>query len=151
MYIPFDSWTYLRFVLVALALAPAGAAGLLGALQASRHRRWLFPVTSVLVLAVALPNLALARQLSVFGVRAREGRYEAAGRFVGEHLPAATVIVATQHSASAAYYSGRPMVRADLLTPDGFAAARGVGGPRGPTARVRARRVGARGPSATLR
>lgn len=122
VYIPFDSWTYLRFVLVPLALAPAGAAGLLATLQASRHQRWVFPVTSALVLAVALPNLGLARQLSVFGVRAREYRYEAAGRFVGAQLPTTTVIVAGHHSASAPYYSGRPVVRADLLTPAGLAA-----------------------------
>ena len=120
VYIPFDSWTYLRFVLVPLALAPLGAAYPLRVLQESRLRRWTFPVTMVVLLAVALPNLRLARELTVFNVRAREFRYVAAGRFVAEQLPATAVIVAVQHSASAPYYSGRPVIRPDLLAPEAF-------------------------------
>lgn len=120
VYIPFDSWTYLRFVLVALALAPVGAAHLLGLLESSRHARWTFPVTAALVLSVTLPNLHLARELGVFGVRAREYRYQAAGTFVRDDLPTNAVIVATQHSASAPYYSGRPVIRPDLVSPDGW-------------------------------
>ncbi|MGV3517728.1 glycosyltransferase family 39 protein [Luteitalea sp.] len=121
VYVPFDSWTYLRFVLLALAVAPVGVAVWIGRLQASRHARWTFPVTAALLLAVALPNLQLARALSVFTVRASEYRYLAAGRFVRDHLPADTVILAGQHSASAPYYSGRPVVRVDLLTPQDLA------------------------------
>jgi hypothetical protein len=120
VYIPFDSWTYLRFVLVPLALAPLGAACLLQALQQSRFARWTFPVTAIVLLAVALPNVRLARELTVFNVRAREYRYAAAGRFVAEQLPVNAVIVAVQHSASATYYSGRPVIRPDLLAPDAF-------------------------------
>jgi hypothetical protein len=120
VYIPFDSWTYLRFVLVPLALAPLGAAYALRTLQESRFRRWTFPVTMCVLLAVALPNLRLARELTVFSVRAREHRYAAAGRFVADQLPATAVIVAVQHSASAPYYSGRPVIRPDLLAPEAF-------------------------------
>ncbi len=62
VYQPFDSWTYLRFVLVgARARARSGVAHLLGSLQRSRHARWTFPVTALLVLAVALPNLRRSR------------------------------------------------------------------------------------------
>jgi hypothetical protein len=122
VYLPFDSWTYLRFVLVALALAPLGVAHLLGSLQRSRHARWTFPVVALLVLAMVLPNLRRSRELAVFDVRAREYRYQAAGAFVRDHLPSGAVIVAAQHSASAPYYSGRPVIRPDLLSPDGFGA-----------------------------
>lgn len=122
VYLPFDSWTYLRFVLVAIALAPLGVAHAIGSLQGSRHTRWTFPLTAVLVLAVAVPNLSLARDLGVFNVRTREYRYEAAGLFVRDQLPPDVVIVAVQHSASAPYYSGRPVIRPDLMSPDSFAA-----------------------------
>lgn len=122
VYIPFDSWTYLRFVLVPLALAPLGTAWAIGALQGSRYARWTFPVTAALVLAIALPNLHLSRDLTVFSIRGREFRYQAAGTFIRHHLPPTAIIVAVQHSASAAYYSGRPVVRPDLLSPDGFRA-----------------------------
>ena len=122
VYIPFDSWTYLRFVLVPLALAPIGVAYLFRIVSTSRYPRWTFPVAMVLLALVALTNLRLARELTVYGVRAREYRYEAAGRFVRDHLPASIVVVAVQHSASAAYYSGRPVVRPDLLSPESFRA-----------------------------
>jgi hypothetical protein len=120
VYIPFDSWTYLRFVLVPLALAPLGGAQLLRTLQNSRHARWTFVVTAALTLGIALPGLRLARDLTVFSVRAREYRYQAAGTFVRDQVPADAVIVAVQHSASAPYYSGRPVVRPDLLSPAGL-------------------------------
>ena len=120
VYIPFDSWTYLRFVLVPLALAPLGTAYLLRLLQASRFTRWTFPVTAVAVVTVALPNLRLARELTVFNVRAREYRYAAAGRFVAQQLPPTAIVVAVQHSASTPYYSGRPVIRPDLLAPEAF-------------------------------
>jgi hypothetical protein len=74
------------------------------------------------VLFVAIPNLQRARQLGVFDVRAREYRYEAAGRFLHDRLPASVVIVAAQHATSASHYSGRPVLRADLLDPAAYAA-----------------------------
>jgi hypothetical protein len=120
VYVPFDSWTYLRFVLIALALSLVGAACVL---QRGSHRLpvpWRFPVFCALVLLVAIPNLQRARQLGVFDVRAREYRYEAAGRFVHDRFPASVVIVAAQHATSAPYYSGRPVLRADLLDPAAF-------------------------------
>jgi hypothetical protein len=122
VYLPFDSWTYLRFVLVTLALAPLGLASILRTLQGSRHARWTFVVTAALSLGLVLPSLRLARDLTVFTVRAREYRYQAAGTFVRDHLPPDVVIVAVQHSASTPYYSGRPVIRPDLLTPDGWRA-----------------------------
>ena len=93
---------------------------MLRVLQESRFARWTFPLTIAALLAVALPNLRLARELTVFNVRAREYRYAAAGRFVAGQLPANAVIVAVQHSASAPYYSGRPVIRPDLLAPEAF-------------------------------
>ncbi|MCC6164686.1 MAG: hypothetical protein IT182_15150 [Acidobacteria bacterium] len=120
MYQPFDSWTYLRFVLMPLVIAPLGVAHLVGRLAHGRLARWTFPVVACLVLALTITNLRLARDLGVFDVRAREYRYLAAGEFVRTQLPADVVIVAAQHSASAPYYSGRPVIRPDILSPDAF-------------------------------
>ncbi|BCS35651.1 hypothetical protein TBR22_A48850 [Luteitalea sp. TBR-22] len=122
VYAPFDSWSYLRFILVPLAILPVGAGALLATREDCRAPRWRFPVFAVAVLVVVLPNLVQARRLTVFSVRQREFRYQAAGEFVRSQLPATAIVVATQHSASAAYYGQRPVVRADLLTPDAFAA-----------------------------
>ncbi len=134
VYVPFDSWTYLRFMLIALAILPVGVTSLLqpathapdddarGAQEGGAGRwSWRFPMCCASILIVAIPNLQRARQLGVFDVRSRELRYEAAGTFVRDRLPGDAVIVAAQHSASASYYSGRPVVRLDLLDPAAFA------------------------------
>ncbi len=131
-YVPFDSWTYLRFVLVPLALAPVGAAVLLvGAQPAAVPARtrplvpgsaWRGALGAGVVLLVGATNLHHARQLGVFDVGTREARYRAAGTFVRDHLPQDVVIVAGQHSTSAPLYSGRPVLRADLLDAAGWRA-----------------------------
>lgn len=133
-YVPFDSWTYLRFVLVPLALAPLGAAVLLAGLHsvaapagsrpfvAGAGSAWRVALSAGVVLLVGTTNLHHARHLGVFDVGAREARYRAAGTFVRDHLPQDAVIVAGQHSTSAPLYSGRPVLRADLLDAAGWRA-----------------------------
>lgn len=121
VYVPFDSWTYLRFVLVVLAVAAIGMPLLLADAQRLGPAHWRFPVFAALVLLVALPNLQRAQGLGVFNVRDREFRYAAAGRLVRNELTANVVIVAAQHSTSAPLYAGRPVLRADLLDAGQFA------------------------------
>jgi len=130
VYQPFDSWTYLRFVLPALAALAVGAGWALAAVMARLPPAVRVLAFVVVVTTIAIPNLQRARDLDVFAVREREARYELAGTFVREALPAA-VVVAGQHSTSAAYYSGRPVIRVDLLDAPAFARvvtwARGAG------------------------
>lgn len=122
VYVPFDSWTYLRFVLPATAVALLGAARLVDRMWRQHPTAaWRFPAFCALALLVAIPNLRRADALAAFDVRARESRYETAGAFVRTRLPADTVVIAGQHSAAAAYYSGRPVLRADLLDPASLA------------------------------
>jgi len=115
VYAPFDSWSYLRFVLVPLALLPIGAAHLLRGLTASRAGLLTFPVVAALALLITTSEVSRAQELLAFRIRTREMRYESAGTFIRDTLPREAVIVAVQHSASAPFYSGRPVVRADLL------------------------------------
>jgi hypothetical protein len=121
VYAPFDSWSYLRFILVPLAILPVGAGALLAATP-DREAWWRFPAFAAAVLVVVLPNLQQAQRLTVFSVRDREVRYRAAGEFVRTQVPTTAVVVASQHSASASYYGQRPVVRADLLTPEALSA-----------------------------
>lgn len=118
VYIPFDSWTYLRFILIAIALAPLGMARLVTATHDRLPASLRLPLTIALTLIVSLPNLQVAQAAGVFAVRRAESRYRLAGRFVRDALPADTVLLAGQHSASAPYYSERPVLRADLIDAD---------------------------------
>ncbi|MBA2354859.1 MAG: hypothetical protein H0V80_09350 [Acidobacteria bacterium] len=120
VYQPFDSWTYLRFVLPALAALAVGTGWALATASARLPVAVRVPAFVVVVTAIAIPNLQRARALDVFAVREREARYELAGTFVRDALPA-PVVLAGQHSTSAAYYSGRPVLRADLLDAPTFA------------------------------
>jgi hypothetical protein len=117
VYVPFDSWTYLRFVLLALAMAAVGLAVLIEAAARRLPSRWRSPAFIVCALLATVPNLRVAQELGVFAVRQREARYQAAGDFVREHLPQATIVLAGQHSASVTYYGRRPILRADLIDP----------------------------------
>lgn len=115
VYVPFDSWTYLRFVLLGMAIAAVGLALLTEAAFARLPFRWRVPAFIVCTLAVTMPNVRLAQELGVFGVRARESRYQAAAAFVREHLPETALVLAGQHSASMTYYGELPVLRADLI------------------------------------
>ena len=95
----------------------------------------------VVLLAVALPNLRLARELTVFNVRAREYRYVAAGRFVADQLPADR-----RDRGRAAQRLGAVLQRpsGDPARPSRtrvLRCARRLGGSRAAPSRVRARRI----------
>lgn len=115
VYQPFDSWTYLRFILPALAMLAIGAGWAFARASDLLPVAARFPACCAVVLAIAVPNVRRAQALDVFSVGAREARYRLAGTFVRDVLPATAVVVAGQHSASVPYYSGRPIIRADLL------------------------------------
>lgn len=114
-YVPFDNWTYLRFVLLPLAIAALGASGFLADLT-SRYgvpTRWAL-LTTVLVVVVAT-NLVAARRLDVFDLHRHEARYRLAGDFVRTHAPPSSVVLASQHATAVAAYTSLPVLRLDLL------------------------------------
>jgi hypothetical protein len=119
-WVPFDEWSYLRFILPVYPLLFVLTAAALTAL--------LSPLTSV---ARWLPGWTLATGISVLawhgvtyaidrGVLVAwwaEQRYLETGTWVAAHLPERAVLVCMQHSGSGRYYSGRITVRYDLLAP----------------------------------
>lgn len=115
VYIPFDNWTYLRFLLIALALLSVAGAGLLADATESLPTALAVPVAGALVLLVLTTNLHQVHTLGVFDLREREARYGLAGRFIRDQTSPRTVILAMQHSSSAPFYSGRSSVRIDGL------------------------------------
>jgi hypothetical protein len=110
-------WTYTRFLLPALPLMLFFCAAL-----ALAFVRWLPPgaraaAAIVLLGTLAMSTLAAARSHGVFSVRQQEQRYPDVGAFVRTKLPAATFVLAVQHSGSIRYYANRPTLRWDLLDP----------------------------------
>jgi hypothetical protein len=124
-YATFETWTYLRFLLPALAVAAlfagAGAVRLITLLPPARRAIAL----AVLVPAVAGHAVETARQRGAFDLRARDGRYDLAARWIAGHTAPGTFVLAAEHSGSVFHTGERRVVRWDLL--DAGCAPSGVG------------------------
>jgi len=64
---------------------------------------------------VCARNVVTAEHEGAFSLWADARRYGTAGRYLAAALPTNAVIIASQHSGSASYYTGRPVVRWDQL------------------------------------
>jgi hypothetical protein len=111
----FNDWAYLRFLLPIWPVALAAAAAVIA--NASLH---LSPVVRAQVLFVVLTavcarNVLTAAHEGTFSLWNGASRYGTAGRYLDAVLPKDAVIVASQHSGSSSYYTGRPVVRWDSL------------------------------------
>lgn len=114
----FAEWFYLRFLLPAL---PAVFV-MTGAAVAAALVRVPAPARGVLLLgalsAACAVNVRVADREQAFRLRDYEARYRVAGRYLEAALPRDAVVIASQESASARFYTGRSVVRWDLLDTD---------------------------------
>ena len=117
-YAVFAEWSYLRFLLPAFPLAFV----LVGALMANAILKLPRPVRACTWLcalaAVASMNVLRAKDEQAFALQRYESRYRLAGLYLAAAAPANTVIVTSQESGSARYYTKLPIVRWDLLDVD---------------------------------
>jgi hypothetical protein len=121
IYLPygvFPDWASLRFLMPALPLVFAALAVL--AVQALEQ---LTPAVGGVVLSAALTllvslNVTHAAQQSAYVLRDYEARYRTVGLYLAASQPSGTVIVTSQQSGSAHYYTGFPVLRWDLLAVD---------------------------------
>jgi hypothetical protein len=111
-YLPFDSWTYLRFLLPAIALIlMLSAAGIL-----HLSSRLSSPFAKAIVAAFFV--LFLAWRWETTGLKpppANERRYAVIGEYVRDQLPPNAILLSIIHSGSVRYYSGRSTLRWDWL------------------------------------
>ncbi|HEY9465920.1 MAG TPA: hypothetical protein VIR54_22655, partial [Vicinamibacterales bacterium] len=112
-YSVFTDWSYLRFLLPIWPAAFAAAGAII--VNARVH---LSPAIRTQVLLVALTavcarNVLTAAHEGSFTLWADALRYGTAGRYLDAVLPKNAVIVASEHSGSASYYTGRPILRWD--------------------------------------
>lgn len=114
-YVPFDNWTFLRFLLPAIALllilSSVGVLVLSARLQ-SEYSRWVVAALFCLLLAWRWDTADMKP------LRADERRFAVVGAFVREELPSNAIIVAIIHSGSVRHYSSRRTLRWDLLGPE---------------------------------
>jgi hypothetical protein len=116
-YLSFTHWGFLRFVLSAVPVALLLAADAVLWLTSRFGRPLAAIVLAAVTLTSAVRSFDLVRRENVFGSAAGEQRYADAGVYVDTITPRKSVIVAMQHSGSVRYYSGRMVLRYDLLDP----------------------------------
>ena len=114
-YLVFDAWWYLRFLLPLMpplfVLSAATLVAILGRASSGFRRS----AVAAVVLAVAWHSFDFLRDRDLLGLGHYERKYREVGTYVATHLPEDAVVFAMQHSGSVRYYSGRPIVRYDLV------------------------------------
>lgn len=116
LYIPFDAWWYLRFLLPAAPFVMVAASHLVLSVLGG-HRRFL-PVAAVIVAASGLYALRPEYRESTLSLWRSEQRYVSVANHVRAVTPEGSVILTLQHSGSLRYYGGRLTMRYEWLDRD---------------------------------
>ena len=115
LYIPFETWDYLRFLMPAIP-----PIAVLMAVAIARFVDRLFPAAATLtlvlvVLILSWTRVEFARENAIFNRVGGERQYQVIGEYAGARLPRNAILLAMQNSGSARYYSGRLTVRYDMI------------------------------------
>jgi hypothetical protein len=119
LYLPFDHWETLRFLLPGLALLTVAAAGGL-VLALARYGRRDARIAALVIAAAAAFAMNGERYLRTHGtptIYQVEARYPDVAAYLQRNTPDNAVVFAAQHSGSIRYYAGRITLRWDLLRP----------------------------------
>lgn len=123
VYAVFDVWSYLRFLLPALAVAAAFAGVAAAALITRMPASWRLAAVAAVVLGVAAQGVSQARTLDTFRLADQHRRVSQAAGYLSRTQPAAAVIVAGEQSGALRYYTGRSILRWDAASPETMVAA----------------------------
>jgi hypothetical protein len=118
LYLPFDAWWYLRFLLPVfpfLFILAADAAWMTAGRLAPDTRNLAMALFTIVMVGVGLRN---SDAQDVLAVGRGEEKYIEVARYLNQTLPTNAVIYSLQHSGSVRYYSGRLTLRYDYLAPD---------------------------------
>ena len=123
VYAVFDEWSYLRFLLPALAIFAVFAAVELSAWI----DRWPAAVRPLLLFAIVIGVTAhalwVARSMDTFKLADQLRRVSVVADFINEDVPPAAVIVAGEQSGSMRYHTERPILRWEAASPEALDAA----------------------------
>jgi len=113
LYVPWDAWWYLRFLLPTWPLMAIGTASLVALLHRSSSVAWRRVAVGV-VAAIGVVGVAQAAQREVFTLARGEAKYVEVARAVESITGPDAVIISAQHSGSIRYYAGRLTLRWDV-------------------------------------
>ena len=119
----FDNWSYLRFLLPALAVFAMLAAIELWTWIERLPISWRPPIVFCLILVVTAHSVIVARSLDTFQLADQVRRVEQVANFINEQKEAGAVVLSGEQSGSVRYYTGRPILRWEAATAEQLSAA----------------------------
>lgn len=123
LYLPFDHWETLRFLLPGLVpLTIVAADGLMHIARLPRKPPVTAAVTIAFIAIVAGRSEVLLGKSSVWEIASLEERYPLAGEWINVNTPQTSVVMANQHSGSLRWYGKRQTIRWDFIAPEQLAA-----------------------------
>ena len=121
VYAVFEEWSYLRFVLPAIAVMTV----LTAAELSIWIDRWPIPARAILlfviVMGVTAHALSVTRSAGTFRLADQLRRVERAADLINEDVPPAAVLVAGEQSGAMRYYTDRPILRWEAAAPQSLA------------------------------
>lgn len=123
VYAVFDVWSYLRFLLPAMAVAAVFAAIAIAAALRRLPAPMRGMATLAVILGMAAQGISQARALETFRLADQQRRVAQVANFLSATLPAHGVIVSGEQSGALRYYTGRSILRWDIASPGALAAA----------------------------
>ena len=114
VYLVFEDWQYLRFVLPSWPLLMLGLAAVI-ALLLRRTGAWAPVLGAAATILLCIHTLEIARSRGAFESWRREREIIAISRLIAAETPAPSVFLTMQHSGSLRYYAGRLTLRYDQL------------------------------------
>jgi len=123
IYAVFDDWSYLRFLLPALAILAVFTAIELSAWIGRWPIAYRAPMLFALVLIVTAHGLWVARSLDTFTLAVQLRRVAAVADYINAGVAPSAVILSGEQSGAMRYYTDRPILRWEAATPDALAAA----------------------------
>jgi hypothetical protein len=114
IYLPFEAWWFLRFLLPAWPPMCLGAAAIMGRV-ARTQRVWGRVAACAILAGVGAHNLYYASTHGAFPSGEGEHRYVSIAKMVEQATDPTAVIFTGQHSGPIRYYAGRTIVRFDIL------------------------------------
>lgn len=123
VYAVFDVWSYLRFLLPALAVAAAFAGVMVAALVQRLPASWRVAAVTAAALGLLAHGVSQARTLDTFRLADQHRRVAQAADYLSRTQPAGAVVIAGEQSGSLRFYTGRSILRWDAASPEAMAAA----------------------------
>jgi hypothetical protein len=117
LYVPWDAWWYLRFLLPTWPMAAIGTASLLAMVYRSSPFAWRRPATVAIVVLLGALGVAQAARRETFDAARGEAKYVEVARVVESLTGPDAVIISAQHSGTIRYYAGRLTLRWDVGDP----------------------------------